>query len=322
MKIAVVGDTTTDISPLLTSCSWSGDRTQAARKLEFSFVQDDRDAEIPVIDIDCGYTVVGGDDDGNIVFRGNVYAVRRDRSQSTVEVLAYDNLWILNRSKTSRKFKDALPEDIAREICDAMGVKTSNIAKTGTTVSFIANAKTGFNIIMSAYTEAKKKTGGVYMCMMDGDSLSIVEKGERCGVTLNASANMMESVYRESIESLVNAVQIVDENGSIQSVISKAESIERYSMFMEVYKIQKDKDAQTEAADMLNNPEREGYVTAPGDYRAKAGYSLVVKDALFSGSFYIKSDVHTWRDGIHEMRLQLEFENLMLEVEAEHEKSS
>ena len=321
MKIALVGSETVDISNLLLIITWSGDRSQAARKLTFEFLQDDRDPLIPQISISCGYTVVAGDDDNNVVFIGNVYSMDVDRQNSRVKVLCYDHAFILNRSKATRKFTSAMPEDIAREICSYMGIKTGSIISTGTPVSFIANAKTGFQIISAAYTEAHKLNNEVYQILMDGDELEVIRKGELCGVTLNAMANMRGSVYRESIEDLVNAVQIVDTQGNSAEIISNQDSIERYSMFMDVYKSQKDKDAQTEARAMLNIPEYSGTVTALGDYRARAGYSLIVKDTLFSGQFFIKSDVHTWQDGLYEMKLVLEFENLMTETEAEKEKS-
>ena len=120
MQIAIIAGSVTNITNLLTSCSWSGDRTQAARKLEFSFVQDDRDPNIPVISVDVGYTVVGGDDEGNVVFRGNIYKLERNRDQSSVKITAYDNLFVLNRSKTTQKFSNAYPEDIARSICSRL----------------------------------------------------------------------------------------------------------------------------------------------------------------------------------------------------------
>lgn len=320
MKIAIVADATVDISPLILSCTWSGDRTQAARKLEFTYLQDDRDPLIPQIGIGSGYTVVGGDDDGNVIFIGNAYNVEVDRQNSRTKVLAYDHAFILNRSKTTRKFSNALPEDIARDICNHMGIKVGDIVSTGTQVSFIANAKTGFQIILGAFYEAYKVNSEVYQCIMDGDEFCVVKKGELSGVTLNAMANMTGSVYRESIEDLINAVEIVDEQGNSSQIISNPDSIERYSMFIDVYKSQKDKDAQVEARALMNIPVYEGTITALGDYRAKAGYSLIVKDTLFSGQFFIKSDVHTWIDGVHEMKLVLEFENLMTEQEVEKAK--
>lgn len=308
------------MTPLLISCTWSGSRTQAARRLQFTFVQDDRDPRIPAVDVECGYTVVGGDDDGNLVFQGNVYNVERDRAAGTVKVLAYDNLFILNRSKVTRKYSDALPENIAAEICNALGVRAGDLAQTGTPVSFIANGKTGYQVIMAAYTEAKKKTGAIYQAVMDGDALDVIEKGSLCGVTLNAVANMTGSEYRESIEELVNCVQITDEAGNVGELISDDASIERYSMFLDVLRTQPNRDMRAEAIALLKQPEREGVVTALNNYHAVSGRSLIVKDAFFSGKFFIKSDTHTFDGGAHTMRLVLEFENLMTEVEAEKAK--
>ena len=322
MQIAIIAGSVTNITNLLTSCSWSGDRTQAARKLEFSFVQDDRDPNIPVISVDVGYTVVGGDDEGNVVFRGNIYKLERNRDQSSVKITAYDNLFVLNRSKTTQKFSNAYPEDIARSICGQMGVKAGNIATTGVTVSFIANGKTGFQIIQGAYTEAKKQNGKLYQLLMRGDELDVIEKGNLCGYVADAASNMTESIYSESIENLINAVLVVDEQGNGGELITDDESISKYSMFIEVYRQQKDKDAQTEAKDLMNKPEREGNITVLGDYHAISGYSLLVKDSNFNGKFYIESDVHEFTNSVHTMRLKLSFENLMNEVEVETESKT
>ena len=41
---------------------------------------------------------------------------------------------------------------------------------------------------------------------------------------------------------------------------------------------------------------------------------------LFDGKFWVKSDTHTFTDGKHEMKLELEFENIMNEEKAEKKK--
>ena len=321
MKIAVVNDSAVDISQLLTSVTWSGDRTQAARKLEFEFVQDERDSNIPIVDIDSGYTIFGADDDGEIVFTGNVYKMERDRAKSSVKVTAYDQLFILNKSKSTRKYTDALPEDIAREICEEMGVAAGNIASTGEKVSFIANNKTGYQIIMSAYTEAHKKNEKLYQCLMNNDVLDVIEKGTLIeGYSLDSASNMTESIYRESIEDIVNRVVITDDTGNITTHIDDKESIGKYPRIQAVFKEDKEKDTQTEARDLFKKPEREGSVTVLGNYKLISGYSVVIKDTLFTGQFWIKADTHTFKDGIHMTKLTLEFENIMSEEKAEYEK--
>ncbi|WP_298594738.1 hypothetical protein [uncultured Mitsuokella sp.] len=310
-----------DISHLLTSCTWSGSRLNVARKLEYSFVQDDRDKNIPVIDIDNGYTCYGYDDAGNLVFEGNIYSIERDRAKSSVRVTAFDHLFVLAKSKTTRKFDRIAPEDVTRQICAELGVLVGNVAETGTAVSFIANAKTGYQIIMSAYTEASKTTGKKYHPVMDGAKLNIVEKGTLIdGYTADSSVNMEGSVYKESIENLVDQVIIVDKEGNRVDFARNDEHIKKYSMFQDVYKEDPNKDTQTEAKAMLKKPEQSGHITVLGDYRVKSSYSVEVKDSLFKGQFWIKSDTHTFTDGKHEMKLELEYENIMNEEKAEQEK--
>lgn len=151
MQLNILAGTTTDITPLVTSLSWSGDISQAARKLEIEFIQDDRDSLLPTVEIDCGYTCQFFSDEGELVFQGNVYQYSRDRAKGQAKVICYDNMFVLNRSKATRKFKDSLPEDIARSICSEMGIKVGSIVSTGVPVSFIVNAKTGYQIIQGAF---------------------------------------------------------------------------------------------------------------------------------------------------------------------------
>lgn len=317
MKIALMGR---DVTHLVSGATWSGDKTQAARKLEVTLIQDDRDKKIPVLDIDCGYTVQGFDEADNLVFQGNIYDLERDRAKSTVKIICYDNLYVLNRSKTTKKFTDALPEEIASQICGEMGINVGEIAQTGTPVSFIANSKTGYQIILGAYTEAHKKNEKIYQLVMQGDKLNVIEKGTLIEFELDARRNMTESVYRESITELINRVLIVDDKGLTLDAIDDSESQQKYSRFQTIYKEQKDKDTQEGAKDLLTKPKREGNVTALGNYTCVTGYSLMIKDSLFTGQFWIKSDHHTFKDDQHEMKLQLEFENLMQEEKVEHEK--
>lgn len=330
---------TQDVTRLVMgTLTWAGSRLQAARWLEFTLVQDDRDANIPVLDVDNGYTVYFYDDEENLLFEGNIYRIKKDRVRSSLWVKAKDHLHVLSVSKTTRKFADALPEDIASQVCKEMGVLEGDIVKTETPVSFIANRKTGYQIIMGAYTEAAKiinkdkaedaEDRKRYQLVMNGAKLDVVEKGslitdEETGeaLTLDASRNMTESVYEESIEKLIDQVMVVDKEGNCLEYLKNDEHITKYSMFQAVYKEDPNKDTQTGAKALLTKPERGGYVTALGDWRVKASYSIVVKDTLFSGKFWIKSDTHTLTDGKHEMKLELEFENLMQEEQTEKEKT-
>lgn len=311
-----------DVTRLATEVVWSGDKTQAARKLDVTFLQDDRDLRIPTLKIDVGYTIEAFDEQNNLRFHGNIYDLERNRTKNSLKITAYDNLFVLNRSKTTKKYENALPEEITVEICAEMGVKTGKIAETNTRVSFIANGKTGYQIILGAYTEAHKKNGKVYQAVMRGDELDVIEKGTMIDYALDSARNMTESAYKETITQLVNRVLIVDDKGNQIDVLDDTDSQQKYSRFQDIYRQQKDKNTQEGAKDLLKKPEREGHVTALGNYDCVAGYSLSVRDSLFLGQFWIKSDCHTFKNAFHEMKLELEFENLMQEerVETKEEK--
>lgn len=69
-----------------------------------------------------------------------------------------------------------------------------------------------------------------------------------------------------------------------------------------------------------NKVERSGHITAIGDYRAVSSYSIQITDGLFTGKFWIKADTHTFSEGQHEMKLELEFENEMNKEEIPEKK--
>ena len=323
MRVEIIASDVQDITKIIKNATWSGSRLEVARKFEMNLIQDDRDPQCPLINFDNGYTVRVYDDNGGLIFEGNIYKYRRSRADGNVYIMCWDHLHVLKVSKMTKSYKNALPEDIAVEMCKLLGVKVGNIAKTGITVSFIANAKTGYQIIQMAYTEAHKKDGKIYQQVMNGSSLDIIIKGEMLDFSLDSRVNMTNSEYEESIERLINRVAILDDHGDILSYQSDEESIKRYSMFQTILKNDPNKDMAAEAGAIFkdNKVKRSGYITAIGDYRVISGYSINVTDGLFNGQFWIKQDSHTFKEGQHEMKLELEFENEMNEEKVPEEKN-
>ncbi len=304
--------------------TWEGSRLQVARKLTFSYVQDARDPNLPNYVINCGETVYGYDEDGNLQFQGNVYSIEKDVQQSTVTVTAYDNLFILCRSKTTRKFTDMLAEDIAKAVCSELGIKAGKLAETGKKVSFIAQEKTGYQIIMIAYTDAAKQINAhkenkddpdvLFHPIMRGDELDVIKKGELIeGLAADQYVNIENSQYKESIEDMVNSIMITDQQGNVTGYQTKDEWIQKYSMVQDVYKTNPNDNAQEAINKIFHGPDRSGIIQMTGSYAAKSSYSIQIRDILteLCGKFWIKSDTHTFENGIHEMRLEIEFENLM-----------
>lgn len=323
-----------DLSQLVTGkITWEGSRLQVSRKLEFSYVQDPRDTNLPNYVVNCGETVYGYDEDGTLQFQGNVYDIEKDVQRSTVTVTAYDNLFILCRSKTTRKYTNMLAEDVAKSVCNELGIKVGTLAETGKTVSFIAPEKTGYQIIMTAYTEAANQINAsksdssdpdvFYHPIMNGDAMDVIKKGDLIDFESNMYSNIENSQYKESIEGLVDSIMITDQQGNVTGYQTKDEWIKKYSMIQDVYKTNPNDDMKKSINKLFHGPERTGTLEMTGSYLAKSSYSLKITDVLneMSGKFWIKSDTHTFENGIHEMRLEIEFENIMNKEEAEKEKT-
>lgn len=318
----------TDISKLVKKITWSGARLQVARKLIFDYVQDARDPNLPNYVINNGETVYGYDEDGNLQFQGNVYSIEKNTQESNITVTAYDNLFILCRSKTTRKFANMTPEAITQAVCAEMGIKTGTIIETGKQVSFIAAEKTGYQIIMRAYTDAAKQINNakanandpdvLYHLVMNGDQLDVIQKGTLIeSFTADQYSNIENSQYKESIENLVDVIMITDEQGNVTGYQSNEDWIKKYSMIQDVYKSSPKANTQEKVKAMLKGPDRTGTLDLLGDYRVKSSYSIPIKDIQteLTGQFWVKSDSHTFENGMHFMRLEIEFENLMNEVE-------
>ena len=325
------GNTTTketkqinDLSHIVTGrITWEGSRLQVARRLEFSYIMEPRDPNLTPYVISPGETVYGYNEDGNLQFEGNVYCIERNTQESTVTVTCYDHLFVLCRSKMTRKFTDMLAEDVAKAVCAELGVKVGNLAATGKKVSFVAQEKTGYQIIMIAYTEAAKQLNAtkkkddsdvLFHPIMNGAALDIVKKGELIpDFAADQYINVENSQYRESIEGLIDRVMVTDEQGNMTGYQTKDEWIKKYSMFQNVYKTNPNDNAQEQIEKLFHGPDRSGVLDLLGDYRVKSSYSIQIQDIIteLSGKFWVKSDTHTFENGIHEMRLEIEFENIM-----------
>lgn len=313
-----------DMSTVVQKVDWSGSRIQVARVLEFSYVQDGRDALIPVHSLDCGQTIYGYDEDGQLQFQGNIYSVERNTESSTVSVRCYDNLFILCKSKTTKKFVNVLAEDVVKGVCAELGVKVGNVPVTDKKLSYIAAEKTGYQIIMMAYTQLSKSNGKKYQMIMNGDSLDVIEKGSLIeSFEASQYVNTNNSTYRESIENMINSVRITDEQGNLVGYQQNTDDIKKYSMIQDVYKTNPKVNTQEAVKALLKGPERTGVLELLGDYAVKASYSIKISDSIanLTGQFWVKSDHHSFIDGVHTMKVELEFENLMDEQNPDKDKN-
>lgn len=306
-----------DWSQLVEKITWSGSSKQVARQLQFSIACREFDRFLPKAAISEGDMVIL-QQDGQTLFGGKILEVEKSSSANTITYTALDFMFYLLQNQLSLII-DCTAEECAAKVCDKLGVTLDSAAATGVKMYMPTIGKSGYDIIMAAYTRAAAKTGRKYCCRMEGVSgVQIIEKGELCGVELSGDSNLTEAVYKVSAQNMVNRVIVVDESGQELQRLESADEQAKFGTTQQLYKKSGDEDAAEAAKALLKGLEQSGSVKAtPADARAQSGWAVIVKDEAsgLNGKFYIESDSHTWEDGKSEMQLTLAFANIMDEKE-------
>lgn len=303
-----------DITNYIRNITWSGGKSEAARRLEINLINSVLDINMPDIYIKNGSILKLFEETGELLFKGYVFKNERISQSSSVSVTAYDPLVYFLKSTGTYNIKNKTAEEIATMLCNAFEVPIGSFAKTGIKQSFLANRKAIYDILATAYTTASKKTGKKYMPLIKDGKLNVIEIGTLvAGFELSDETNIIDSGYTESIENMVNRVRIYDKNNAQVGSVEKPEWIKKYGVLQEVYVTQKKKDTQTEAKALLTDVEKTINVEAVGNIRCITGNAVKVKDKAtgLTGLFYIDFDTHTWSNGQHIMKLKLNFKNIM-----------
>lgn len=303
-----------DISDYVTTCTWSGDVDQAARKIDFSLAYSLKDTGFINQNIIVGDTVYVYFTDDALgaqpveIFRGIVFARNRNTAEFTFEYTAYDQLIYLAKSKTTRKFKDITVKSVIEQVANDNGITIGNITAIGIYVNFIADNMSYTEILKKAFALASAQTQKQYHYYMNQDKLYVVEQSEVIeNYIASDSVNVESAQHSESIEDMVNSVMIVDNNGEQIGTVSNDSDLSAYGKLQGVYKVDKKQDTQTAAKALLKSVAFKSSLTGIGNVQCIAGYAVTVQEEQLKGIFTIKSDKHTIQNGIHTMELELEF---------------
>lgn len=331
-----------DISSLVEHVNMSDDADQAARSCEFTIAYNTKDELLEKEDIKLGdmfyvfyqdeteQPTTGANSAGSTststagettdtanaskqieVFRGKVFYRERDTSNVVMRFTAYDNLIYLAKSKTTRKFKNITVADTITQVVNELGLTLGELPEISTAVDFIADTKTGIEIIKQALGYEKAATGKVYTLVMNEGLLNVVLKGT--GITgdddfkITDDTNLEKTTYSESVEDMVNQIMIVDKDGNTSSYVTIDDQVSAYGMIQDVYKIDEKQNTQTQADAKLKGITYKCSLSAIGDVRCKSGYCINVKDEQLWGKFFIKSDRHEIAGNVHKMDLELEY---------------
>lgn len=299
---------------------WSGDVEQCARRLDFeiAFNTPNKDAGFIGLDLKLGGTILLEyvDDYGSSteLFNGRIFSRKRNSNTYTFEFVAYDQLIYLAKNKLCLAFYNAKATDAINLVCSKIGIETAEGNPTlGTLINFMADEKSGSEIIQMILAKVRADTGIVYTASAINGQLTVIKQGTVIeGYAADASGGVTSADHSENIENMINRVELWDDHGNFVTAITADNDIKEYGMLQGIYKIQPPVEGESvdnyKAAEaLLNGIESESQLHAVGNIQCVSGYSVLVKEEGLQGNFLIKSDVHTFENNTHMMDLTLTY---------------
>lgn len=301
-----------DISELVEKVTWSGDYKSPSRTVEFSIAQSAIDVNLKTFNIPLGSTICFYVE-GKEVYRGTVLDSSKDTSGNSIDFTSKDLGFLLTQSDVFYNFKDVLVEDIAKQVLQDNMVAIGTLAKTGVKHTKMYVPATGYDVIMSAYTDASKTTKKKYMVEFNLDKFDVIEKGTvNLDLEFQEGQNIINTSFSESMENVKNKVVVIDKLGNKISEKTNEESVKQLGVVLQKV-IQQQENSETDVDSEFKDIEKTCSLKGYGDPTCITGRGVKVKDTYTGlvGLFYIDSDKHTFSNGDYSIELGLNFENIM-----------
>lgn len=307
-----------DISDLVSKVTIQGDYTQGARRLDCSYIASSLDLNIPIAQIQ-EFNYMYFYQDNKLVFRGTIYEISKDSSNNLITFYAYDEGVRTLKAKATYNFVDKTVTEIVNIIGKEFNIPIESFIKSDIKITKIFFGQTLYDIFMSIYTIVSQSTGKKYMLEWTTDGkMRIVEKGIiTLDVSFEEGYNLMSSSYTINLDNIVNRVAICDESYNYIKEVRDEETIKLYGIFQDIVKQTNGSDATEEAKAKLKGVEKKCTLSGFGDYTCITGRGVKVKDTYTGlvGLFYIDADTHTWENGVYSIDLELNFKNIMNEMD-------
>lgn len=307
-----------DISDLVSKVTIQGDYTQGARRLDCSYMASSLDSNIPIAQIQ-EFNFMYFYQDNKLVFMGTIYEISKDSSNNLITFYAYDEGVRTLKTKATYNFVDKTVTEIVNIIVKEFNIPCESFIKSDIKITKIFLSQTLYDIFMSIYTIVSQSTGKKYMLEWTVEGkMRIVEKGIiTLDVAFEEGYNLMSSSYTVNLDNIINRIAIYDEAYNYIKDVRDEESIKLYGIFQDAIKQTNNTDATEEAKSKLKGVEKKCTLSGFGDYTCITGRGVKVKDTYTGliGLFYIDADTHTWENGIYSIDLELNFKNIMNEMD-------
>jgi len=303
---------------IFTRVIWSGAIHGTARKLEVEYLGD--------IITNIGDEIIFSYEDEKL-FYGKVFQHSRKGETEIKSFYAYDNSIYLNKNNFVKNFFQKKPSEILKEICGELNLKIGKIPKDEVTCTYPAIDRSGYEIILNAYTIQHRKNKKIYSIVSNEQAIDIVEQDTYTDVLLTSVDNISTSSYEESIENIINQIVIYKVEKEKQQILNKAENAEdkkKFGLFQQVMEYEKDVDNIANAKDMLKSVEKSARIYCLGNILIQAGYNIGIQEPHTGlvGSFLVKSDMHIFEGETYFCSIELAFENVMDKVQFENKEKA
>lgn len=302
----------TDISQFYDSVTWSGNKSSAARTLDFGVIVSGTDKNLPTLSIMMDDAVKLETDSGDVVCIGNVINKSKSIDNNIMSVTAIDKLIKANTTEVSYTFEEETPDSIASKVFGDIGLSVGHL-ESGSPITRQYDIETAYNVVYSAYKMENEKTDIPYMIRMNGENVEVVEQGKTVAqYTLEPSTNLINATYSEDGKNAISTVKMYDENGEEIGEVTGDFSAGGTT----IYRQEKDEDAQARAEGLLKGIEKAASIKAFGDYDLITGNAVLIKEPFTGliGKFYIVGDTHTFSNNYHTVELELSYDNIMDDI--------
>lgn len=320
LLMAPRGEGVRDITRLVQSLSWSGSARQTARQLTARLaVPRDGSAEPPELAEGAALRLRQGE---TVLFTGQLLAASANSQSSTADVSALDGGRFLAGNQGWYRFRGQTPEGAARQVCGDFGIPVGRLAAPGISLSRKFPGTALDKLITAMYTLAGEQNGKRYLLRFTGEgALEVVQKAESASLEI---VRTMGVTNTWSVENLCNSVAIYTREGRLARRVEDAAS-QALNGRLEHVITQRDKeDAGAEARAWLADYGLQQNLTVEVlDPPASliTGEAVLLRDtgSGVSGLFWVDSDTHSWKNGLHTGKFKLNFRNIMNRVSAGQE---
>lgn len=299
--------------------TWKGGINGTSRILEVRYLDDNTIAKL-------GDKVEFYVDEDKL-FTGKVFSVEVTGQSQIKTFSCFDNSIYLNKNYFVKNFNKKKPSQILKEICGELKLEVGNLPKDIVDCTYPAVNRSGYQIILNAYTIQHRKDKKIYSIVSNDGKIEVIEQGAMADVLLHSEQDIKSSKYGEDIEKMVNQIVIYKTEKEKQQIVDKVENKEdkeKYGLFQKVMQYDKDRDNISNAKEMLKSVEKTGNITCLGNVLIQSGYSIGIHEPHTNlvGSFLVKNDTHIWENDVYYCDVELAFENVMDKTEFEDKPKS